>query len=103
MPLGTVWSDDQTRCGNYRKDDIEIWHEDSKTLDLIIRFDAQKPNAELMEEIIKIADSLKLIFIYLGKQRNLPSRKEDLAKAINDSRANEFVTDPYEFLSKDAN
>jgi len=100
LPRGKAWTDAYILWGDYEGDDIQLWRENAKTIDLVIRFDLRKPNKELLNGALEIARGSNLAILDLANRRVLPAKTEAIVEAIRKSEASKFVEDPHAFLSK---
>lgn len=89
----TVWGTEQT-------DDIQLWRRNGKVHSINVRFDLRQPNMALFQQVIHIAQELRLAIVTLETMSVVPLDVLRLLRAAAESRAAHFVLDPASFLSQ---
>jgi hypothetical protein len=100
LPVGKSWSDSLTLWGTDESDDINLWRENGKVMDLQVRFDLRRPNMALFASLVEVTSKLNLAILDLGQKRLLGRDCRTLLRAAGESSAAHFVLDPLSFLDQ---
>lgn len=97
---GKSYHSDLTIWGTEQTDDIRLWRRKGKVHSLTVRFDLRQPNMMLFQQMVHIAQELRLAIVSLETMSVVPLDVLRLLRAAAESRAAHFVLDPASFLSE---
>jgi hypothetical protein len=100
LSRGKSWQTQLTVWGTQQADDIQLWRRSGKVHSLTVRFDLRHPNMALFQQVIHIAQELRLAIVALDTRSVVPLDVLRLLRAAAESQAAHFVLDPASFLSQ---
>lgn len=100
LSKGKSHHSDLTAWGTERTDEIQLWRRKGKVHSLTVRFDLRQPNMTLFQQVVRIAQELRLAIVTLETMSVVPLDVLRLLRAAAESRAAHFVLDPASFLSQ---
>jgi hypothetical protein len=100
LSKGKSWHSDLTIWGSEQTDDIQLFRSKGRVGSIVARFDLRQPNMALFQQVIRIAQELRLAIVTLETMNVVPLDVQPLLRAAAESRAAHFVLDPASFLSQ---
>ncbi|GFE78445.1 hypothetical protein GCM10011487_04450 [Steroidobacter agaridevorans] len=100
LSKGKSWHSELTIWGSEQTDDIQLFRSKGRVDSILVRFDLRQPNMALFQQVIRIAQELRLAIVTLETMTVVPRDVLQLLRAAAESRAAHFVLDPASFLSQ---
>lgn len=100
LSKGKSWHSELTAWGSEQTDDIQLFRSKGRVDSIVVRFDLRQPNMALFQQVIQIAQQLRLAIVTLETMSIVPLDVLRLLRAAAESRAAHFVLDPASFLSQ---
>jgi hypothetical protein len=91
---------DLTAWGTEQTDEIQLLRRNGKVSSITVRFDLRQPNMTLCQQVIHIAQELRLAIVIPETGSVVPADVQRLLRAAAESQAAHFVLDPASFLSQ---
>ncbi|WP_129641433.1 hypothetical protein [Peristeroidobacter agariperforans] len=100
LSQGKSWSSQLTLWGSEQTNDIQLFRSKDRVDSVVVRFDLRQPNMALFQQVIRIAQQLRLAIVTVETMSIVPLDVLRLLRAAAESRAAHFVLDPASFLSQ---
>lgn len=100
LSKGKSWHSELTTWGSEQTDDIQLFRSKGRVDSITVRFDLRQPNMALFQQVVQIAQQLRLAIVTLETMTIVPLDVLRLLRAAAESRAAHFVLDPASFLSQ---
>jgi hypothetical protein len=100
LSKGKSWRSELTIWGSEQADDMQLFRSKGRVDSIVVRFDLRQPNMALFQQVVRIAQELRLAIMTLETMSIVPLDVLQLLRAAAESRAAHFVLDPASFLSQ---
>ena len=100
LPPAKSWSDKVQVWGDDQKDDLDLFTEDGKAIEIRARLDLRDLTIERVRKLLRFAQALQCCFIEGRKGEVFAATEEALLNSIRTSRSAAFVVDPHGFLER---
>ena len=94
------WSEKVRIWGDDRKDDLDLFTEDGKVIEVRARLDLRDLTIERVRKLLRLAQTLECCFVEGRKGEVFAATEEALLDSIRTSRSAAFVVDPHGFLKR---
>ena len=99
LPPGKSWSPDLKTWGAEDGNRIDVWRDQGRVANVLVRIDARAPDTSFLDGIAGLARDLHCMLVRADGYVTDPTLGA-LGKALTGSRAFRFVADPAAFLER---
>ncbi|MFC4310319.1 hypothetical protein ACFPN2_14595 [Steroidobacter flavus] len=94
------WHSDLIAWGSEQTDGIQLSRRKGKVSSVVAYFDLRQPNMTLVQQVIHMAQELRLAIVVVETSSVLPLDVDQLLRAAAESKAAHFVLDPASYLAQ---
>jgi hypothetical protein len=100
LPPAKSWSPKIRIWGDDAKDDVDLFVEDGRVVEVRVRLDLRDVTIERVQRLVRFAQMLRCCFVEGRKGEVVPAREDALLQSIRESLSAQFVTDPRGFFDR---